>query len=103
MDLYRYRSTFHRNQPDISEVEFTRDYLNHLEEIIQYEGPNTIAAILIESVTGTNGVIIPPQGYLKGVRDICDRYGIVMICDEVMSGFGRTGKWFAVDHLGRKA
>ncbi len=102
LDPYRYRSTFHRTQPDISEVEFTRDYLNHLEEIVQYEGPNTIAAILIESVTGTNGVIIPPQGYLQGVRDICDRYGIVMICDEVMSGFGRTGKWFAVDHWGVK-
>ena len=102
LDPYRYRSTFHRTQPDISEAEFTRDYLNHLEEIIQYEGPNTIAAILIESVTGTNGVIIPPQGYLQGVRDICDRYGIVMICDEVMSGFGRTGKWFAVDHWGVK-
>lgn len=98
LDPYRYRSTFHRLQPDISEEEFTRDYLNHLEEIILYEGPETIAAVLLESVTGTNGVIIPPKGYLQGVREICDRYGIVMICDEVMSGFGRTGKWFAVDH-----
>lgn len=102
LDPYRYRSTFHRTNPDISEAEFTRDYLNHLEEIIQYEGPETIAAILIESVTGTNGVIIPPEGYLQGVRQICDRFGIVMICDEVMSGFGRTGKWFAVDHWGVK-
>jgi taurine--2-oxoglutarate transaminase len=76
------------------------DYLNHLEEIIQYEGPQTIAAILIESVTGTNGVIPPPQGYMQGVRALCDRYGILMICDEVMSGFGRTGRWFAVDHWG---
>ena len=84
--------------PDISEDEFCRDYLNHLEEIIQYEGPQTIAAILIESVTGTNGIIIPPDGYLQGVRGLCDKYGIVMIADEVMSGFGRTGKWFAVDH-----
>jgi taurine--2-oxoglutarate transaminase len=102
LDPYRYRSTFHRSNPDISEAEFTRDYLNHLEEIIQYEGPETIAAVLLESVTGTNGVIIPPAGYLPGVRQICDRYGIVMICDEVMSGFGRTGKWFAVDHWGVK-
>lgn len=98
LDPYRYRSTFHRMNPGISEAEFTRDYLNHLEEIIQYEGPETIAAILIESVTGTNGVIVPPDGYLQGVRALCDRYGIVMICDEVMSGFGRTGRWFAVDH-----
>ena len=98
LDPYRYRSTFHRTNATISEEEFSRDYLNHLEEIIQYEGPQTIAAILLEPVTGTNGVIIPPQGYLQGVREICDRYGIVMICDEVMSGFGRTGAWFAVDH-----
>lgn len=98
LDPYRYRSTFHRTNPDISEEEFARDYLNHLEEIIQYEGPQTIAAILIESVTGTNGIIIPPEGYMQGVRALCDKYGIVMIADEVMSGFGRTGKWFAVDH-----
>jgi taurine--2-oxoglutarate transaminase len=98
LDPYRYRSTFHRTNPDISEEEFARDYLNHLEEIIQYEGPQTIAGILLETVTGTNGVIIPPQGYLQGVRALCDRYGIVMIADEVMSGFGRTGKWFAVEH-----
>lgn len=98
LDPYRYRSTFHRTQPDISDADFTQDYLNHLEEIIQYEGPQTIAAILMESVTGTNGIIIPPEGYLQGVRELCDHYGIVMICDEVMSGFGRTGEWFAVDH-----
>jgi len=98
LDPYRYRSTFHQGKPDIGEAEFTRDYLNHLEEIIQYENPNTIAAILIETVTGTNGVIIPPEGYLQGVREICDRYGIVMICDEVMSGFGRCGEWFAVNY-----
>jgi len=100
LDPYRYRSTFHRNNPAISEEEFTQDYLNHLEEIILYEQPSTIAALLLEPVTGTNGVIIPPQGYLQGVREICNRYGIVMICDEVMSGFGRTGAWFAVDHWG---
>jgi len=98
LDPYRYRSTFHRTNPDIPEAEFARDYVNHLEEIIQYEGPETIAAILMESVTGTNGIIIPPDGYMQGVRALCDKYGIVMIADEVMSGFGRTGKWFAIEH-----
>ncbi len=98
LDPYRYRSTFHRTNPDISEAEFTRDYLNHLEEIILYEGPESIAAILMESVTGTNGIIIPPAGYMQGVRALCDKYGILMIADEVMSGFGRTGEWFAIQH-----
>jgi taurine--2-oxoglutarate transaminase len=98
LDPYRYRSTFHRANPNISEEDFTQDYLNHLEEILQYEGPQTIAAILMESVTGTNGIIIPPEGYMQGVRALCDKYGILMIADEVMSGFGRTGKWFAVEH-----
>jgi taurine--2-oxoglutarate transaminase len=98
LDPYRYRSTFHRTNPNISEAEFAHDYLNHLEEIIQYEGPETIAAILMESVTGTNGIIIPPEGYMQGVRALCDKYAIVMIADEVMSGFGRTGKWFALEH-----
>lgn len=98
LDPYRYRSTFHRTNPEISPEDFTQDYLNHLEEIITYEGPETIAAILVETVTGTNGVIIPPNGYLEGVRRLCDRYDILLILDEVMSGFGRTGKWFATDH-----
>ena len=98
LDPYRYRSTFHRTNPDIPEAEFVQDYLNHLEEVIQYEGPETIAAILMESVTGTNGIIIPPEGYMQGVRALCDKYGILMIADEVMSGFGRTGKWFAIEH-----
>ena len=98
LDPYRYRSTFHRSNPDISEADFTRDYLNHLEEVILYEGPESIAAILMESVTGTNGIIIPPAGYMQGVRALCDKYGILMIADEVMSGFGRTGKWFAIEH-----
>ncbi len=98
LDPYRYRSTFHRSNPDISEAEFTRDYLDHLEEIILYEGPDSIAGVLMESVTGTNGIIIPPEGYMQGVRALCDKYGIVMIADEVMSGFGRTGKWFAIEH-----
>jgi taurine---2-oxoglutarate transaminase len=69
-----------------------------LEEIIQLEGPHTIAAFILESVTGTNGVLIPPDGYMQGVRKLCDRHGIMMICDEVMSGFGRTGEWFAINH-----
>ncbi len=98
LDPYRYRSTFHRANPNISESDFCQDYLNHLHEIILYEGPHTIAAILLESVTGTNGVIIPPEGYLAGVRALCDQYGILLIADEVMSGFGRTGRWFAINH-----
>jgi taurine--2-oxoglutarate transaminase len=98
LDPYKYRSTFHRMNPNISEAEFCKDYLNHLEEIILSEGPNTIAAVMIEPVTGTNGIIIPPAGYVKGVRELCDKYKIVMIADEVMSGFGRTGEWFAVNH-----
>jgi taurine--2-oxoglutarate transaminase len=98
LDPYRYRSTFHRTNPAISEQEFCQDYLNHLEEIILFEQPGTIAGILLESVTGTNGIIIPPDGYLQGVRNLCDKYGILLIADEVMSGFGRTGAWFAVDH-----
>src|SRR4029077_20536036 len=69
-----------------------------LEETIQLEGPSTIAAFILEPVTGTNGILIPPDGYLQGVREICDRHGILLICDEVMTGFGRTGRWFAVDH-----
>jgi taurine--2-oxoglutarate transaminase len=74
--------------------------LRYLEETIQLEGPETIAAFFLETVTGTNGVLIPPDGYLQGVRELCDRYGILMVCDEVMCGFGRTGEWFAVDHWG---
>jgi len=69
-----------------------------IEETIQLEGPQTIAAFILEPVTGTNGILIPPDGYLEGVRKLCDKYGILMIADEVMSGFGRTGAWFAVDH-----
>lgn len=98
LDPYRYRSTFHRANPNISEADFAQDYLNHLEEIILYEGPGTIAAVMMESVTGTNGIIIPPAGYMQGVRALCDKYGIVMIVDEVMAGFGRAGKWFAIEH-----
>jgi taurine---2-oxoglutarate transaminase len=72
--------------------------LASLEEVIQLEGPQTIAAFILETVTGTNGVLVPPDGYLQGVRDLCTKYGILMICDEVMAGFGRTGEWFAVNH-----
>jgi taurine--2-oxoglutarate transaminase len=74
--------------------------LAHIEEVIQLEGPQTIAAFILESVTGTNGILVPPDGYMQGVRAICDKYGILMIADEVMSGFGRTGKWFAIEHWG---
>jgi taurine--2-oxoglutarate transaminase len=72
--------------------------LAYLEEVIALEGPQTIAAFILESVTGTNGVLAPPDGYLPGVRALCDKHGILMIADEVMSGFGRTGEWFAVNH-----
>ena len=72
--------------------------LANLEEVIQLEGPQTIAAFILEPVTGTNGILVPPDGYLEGVREICTQYGILMIADEVMSGFGRTGEWFAVNH-----
>ena len=74
--------------------------LADLEETIQLEGPATIAAFILEPIPGTNGILVPPDGYLQGVRALCDRYGILMICDEVMTGFGRTGRWFAVDHWG---
>ncbi len=72
--------------------------LDRLEEQIMLEGPGTIAAFILETVTGTNGVLIPPDGYLQGVRELCTRYGIVLIADEIMCGFGRTGEWFAVNH-----
>jgi taurine--2-oxoglutarate transaminase len=70
----------------------------HLEEILQYEGPQTVAAVILETVTGTNGVIPPPPGYLQAIREVCDRHGILLILDEVMAGFGRTGRWFACDN-----
>ncbi|ROS05525.1 taurine--2-oxoglutarate transaminase [Sinobacterium caligoides] len=88
-----YRSAFHSK----NEQEECERAIEHLEEIIKYENPKHIAAILIESIVGSNGVLVPPSGYLQKIRDICDKHGIVMICDEVMSGFGRTGYWFAVD------
>src|SRR3954469_6785697 len=70
----------------------------HLEEILQYENPESVAAVILETVGGTNGVIVPPDGYLQSIRQVCDRHGILLICDEVMAGFGRTGKWFACEH-----
>ncbi len=91
---YLYRSAFWAK----SEEEECQRALEHLESVIEFEGPKTIAAILIESVVGTAGVLIPPKGYLEGVRRLCDKYGILWIADEVMSGFGRTGKWFAYQH-----
>jgi taurine--2-oxoglutarate transaminase len=74
--------------------------LRELEDVIRYEGGANIAAFILEPVVGTNGLLVPPDGYLRGVREICDRHGILLIADEVMSGFGRTGRWFAVDHWG---
>jgi taurine--2-oxoglutarate transaminase len=70
----------------------------HLEELLQYEGPDTVAAVILETITGTNGIIVPPDGYLQSIRETCDRHGILLITDEVMAGFGRTGKWFGVDN-----
>src|SRR6185369_4799580 len=74
------------------------DSLRYLEEVIQLEGPQSIAAFILETVVGTNGILAPPDGYMQGVRALCDKYGILMIADEVMAGFGRTGEWFAIDH-----
>jgi len=95
-DPYKYRSQLYE-EGDGDEV-FARKCLDQIEEILMYEGPHTVAAIFIETVTGTNGIIIPPNGYLQGLREICDKYGIVLICDEIMAGLGRTGEWFAADH-----
>ena len=93
---YLYRSAFWARD----EEEECKRALEHLEQVINFEGPSTIAAILIESVVGTAGVLVPPQGYLEGVRALCDKHGIKWIADEVMSGFGRTGKWFAFQNWG---
>ncbi|TRZ71400.1 MAG: aspartate aminotransferase family protein [Actinobacteria bacterium] len=90
---YAYRSAFHSS----NEKEECQRALQHLEDTLMVEGPHTIAMIALETVVGTNGILVPPDGYLQGVRDICDRYGIMMLCDEVMAGFGRCGEWFAVN------
>ncbi|PYS20834.1 MAG: aspartate aminotransferase family protein [Acidobacteria bacterium] len=80
------------------QIETAEEVLTRTEEIVQLEGANTIAAIIVEPVTGTNGILIPPDGYMQGLRALCDKYGILLIADEVMAGFGRTGEWFSVDH-----
>lgn len=90
---YAYRSAFHSS----NEKEECQRALQHLEDTLMVEGPHTIALIALESVVGTNGILVPPDGYLQGVRDLCDRFGIMMMCDEVMAGFGRCGEWFAVN------
>ena len=91
---YAYRSPF---WSESTEQECERA-LEHLEQMVAFEGPATIAAIVLETIPGTAGILVPPDGYLAGVREICDRNGIVYIADEVMAGFGRAGEWFAVDH-----
>ena len=93
---YTYRSAFHASD-DVEECERA---LAHFDDVLMVEGSHTVAAIVLEPVVGTNGILVPPDGYLRGVRERCDRHGIVMIADEVMSGFGRCGEWFAVDHWG---
>ena len=90
---YPYRSAFHST----SDAQECQRALEHLENVLMVEGPQTIAMIALESVVGTNGILVPPDGYLQGVRDLCNKYGIVMMCDEVMAGFGRCGEWFAVN------
>ncbi|MBC8334502.1 MAG: aminotransferase class III-fold pyridoxal phosphate-dependent enzyme [Anaerolineales bacterium] len=93
LDPYCYRCPFGQKVESCK-----RECISHVEEIIQYEGPDKIAAIIMEGVTGSNGLIVPPDDYWPRVREICDKYGILLISDEVMSGWGRTGKWFAVDN-----
>lgn len=90
---FTYRSAFHATTHD----EEGERALEHLAQVITLEGGHTIAAVVLETVVGTNGVIVPPEGYLAGVRELCDRHGIMLIADEVMVGFGRVGEWFAVD------
>ncbi|MFF2082199.1 aspartate aminotransferase family protein [Nocardia sp. NPDC058176] len=92
---FLYRSEFHAQD----EAQETERALTHLARTIEMEGPATIAAIVLESVPGTAGIMVPTPEYMRGVRELCDRYGIVFIADEVMSGFGRTGKWFAIQHF----
>ena len=93
LDPYCYRCPFGWTKDTCK-----RQCISHVEEVIQHEGPDQIAAIFLEGVTGTNGLILPPDDYWPRMRDICDKYGILLISDEVMSGWGRTGKWFAVDN-----
>lgn len=92
---FLYRSSFHAE----TEEQESQRALEYLDKLIQMEGPTTIAAIILESIPGTAGIMVPPPGYMAGVREICDRYGIVFIADEVMAGFGRSGKWFSIEHF----
>ncbi|AUI50536.1 aspartate aminotransferase family protein [Arthrobacter crystallopoietes] len=92
---FLYRSQFHA----ATEAEESQRALEHLETAIQLEGASNIAAIILESIPGTAGIMVPPPGYLQGVRELATKYGIIYIADEVMSGFGRAGKWFAIDHF----
>lgn len=92
---FLYRSPFYAT----TEAEECARALEHLEATIAFEGPATIAAIILETIPGTAGIMTPPPGYLAGVRELCDRHGIVFVLDEVMAGFGRTGAWFAADHF----
>ena len=94
-DPYLYREAV----PFQSEEEASRYYVDKLREQIIYEGADRVAAVVLETITGSNGVIIPPKGYLPGVRKVCDEFGILMICDEVMAGWGRTGKMFAFENF----
>jgi taurine--2-oxoglutarate transaminase len=91
---FLYRSAFSAT----TEAEECQRALSHLEQVIALEGPATIAAVVLESIPGTAGIMVPPPGYLAGVRELCDRHGIVLVADEVMSGFGRAGRWFAIEH-----
>lgn len=93
---FLYRSAFSAS----TESEECERALAHLQQVIALEGPATIAAIILESIPGTAGIMIPPAGYLQGVRELCDQYGVVLIADEVMAGFGRAGEWFAIEHAG---
>ncbi|GGX65611.1 aspartate aminotransferase family protein [Streptomyces fructofermentans] len=93
---FLYRSPFHAS----TEQEECERALQHLADTIAFEGPATIAAVVLETIPGTAGIMVPPPGYLEGVRALCDQYGILFVLDEVMAGFGRTGAWFAADHTG---
>lgn len=93
---FLYRSSFHAE----NEQQESERALEYLDRLIQHEGASSFAAIILESVPGTAGIMVPPPGYMAGVREICDKYGIVMIADEVMAGFGRTGEWFAIQNFG---
>jgi len=96
-DPYCYRCPFGKS-PD----NCRRECVSHIEEVIQLEGPHTIAAIMVEGITGSNGLLVPPDDYYPRLRALCDKYGILLITDEVMSGFGRTGKWLSTQHYGIK-